>query len=472
MQSQDSNSKHILAFSLVTFLFFIWGFMTVMNDVLIPHLKRTFDLNYKVASLVQMFFFGAYFVGSVTYFILSLIGGDPIKRIGYKNGLVIGLLISALGSFLFYPAVAMLSYPMHLVALAVLGLGFTMLQISANPYVTILGTEKTASARLNLAQSFNSLGTALSPILAAWMLFGIFKGADAVQYPYLIFAVILVLLSFVFLSIKLPEFEGQSEGESDGSEKPAWKFSHLKLGVIAIFVYVGGEVAVGSWAINFLGLGRIGWLSESSASNFLSLYWGGAMIGRFMGAVSQGNMKGLKKYGLMIALAAGSFLVLLGANNWKSGLTFDDISPLLIFVGLNFAGFLVGKSMPARTMGIFAIVNVVLLSITISADGYLAMWSVLGVGLFNSIMWPNIFSLAIDGLGSQKSQGSSLLVMAILGGAIVPFLQGAMADAFATDAFPDAGLQMSFVIPLICYLFLVYYGFIGFKAGKEAQYGS
>jgi len=467
--SEYPKSSRQVAFTLVTSLFFIWGFMTVMNDILVPHLKKTFALTYSTASLVQMCFFGAYFAGSLAYFILTIWKGDPIRKIGYKNGLVIGIMISATGSFLFYPAVDMMSYGIHLIALSVLGLGFTMLQISANPYAAILGPEETASSRLNLAQSFNSLGTALSPILAGWMIFGIFRGAEAVQYPYLIFAVVLVLLAFVFFKARLPQYKSEEAQEEDLNERKSWQFPHLRLGVLAIFAYVGAEVAIGSFAISFMGLKNIRGLDTDNAGNYLSLYWGGAMIGRFLGAVSQSNVRGIKKYLMMAGLAAASFLVLLAAINWKSGLGFSDISPLLIFVGINFIGFLVSKSLPARTLGLFAIVNIILLILIISLNGDVAFWSLIGVGLFNSIMWPNIFSLAIHGLGNEKSSGSSLLVMAIVGGAIVPLVQGLLADSLATAGNADAGLQSSFVVPLICYLVLVYYGFIGFKAGRRKR---
>src|SRR5580704_10522195 len=245
--SSGNGANYRGPFAIMTVLFFMWGFMTVFNDILIPRFKEAFTLNYFQAMLVQFAFFGAYFVGSLCYFFISAAAGDPIAKIGYKNGVVIGLLIAALGSALFWPAATIVSYPLFLVALFIVGLGFAMLQIAANPYVTILGPEKTASSRLNLAQAFNSLGTTTGPLIGGYLIFQYFaktgvSGADSVKVPYLVFCIIFLFLAAVFFFIRLPHVgEGKIEAGAG-----ALKYPHVVLGIIAIFMYVGGEVSVGS----------------------------------------------------------------------------------------------------------------------------------------------------------------------------------------------------------------------------------
>ena len=287
-----NDANHRGSFAIMTSLFFLWGFMTVFNDILIPRFKEAFTLDYFHAMLVQMAFFGAYFIGSLIYFVISATTGDPIAKIGYKNGVVIGLLISATGSGLFWPAANAASYPMFLAALFIVGLGFAMLQIAANPYVTILGPERTASSRLNLAQGFNSIGTTIGPIIGGFLIYQYFAktgahGADSVKLPYLAFSVVFVVLAVIFFFIHLPHIgEGKIERGAGALKHP-----HVVLGVIAIFMYVGGEVSVGSAIINFLGQPTVAGLTAVEASKYVSLYWGGLMIGRFMGAVELSEMK-------------------------------------------------------------------------------------------------------------------------------------------------------------------------------------
>ena len=270
--------------------------MTVFNDILIPRFKEAFTLSYFQAMLVQFAFFGAYFTGALLYFVISAVTGDPIAKIGYKNGVVIGLLISAAGSALFWPAAVATSYPMFLVALFIVGLGFAMLQIAANPYVTILGPEKTASSRLNLAQGFNSIGTTIGPLIGGWLIFQYFSrtgahGAESVKVPYLAFCIVFVVLAVVFYFIHLPHV---GEGKIERGAR-ALKYPHVVLGMIAIFMYVGGEVSVGSAIINFLGQPAVAGMPEIEASKYVSLYWGGMLIGRFMGAVELSEMKKVNK---------------------------------------------------------------------------------------------------------------------------------------------------------------------------------
>lgn len=453
----EASKGYAIPFTALTSLFFMWGFITCMNDILIPHLKELFLLNYLESMLVQFCFFGAYFIGSLIYFITSYYKGDPINKIGYKNGMLLGLLVSAIGCFLFYPAAAYSTYSLFLGALFILGLGFTLLQITANPYVSLLGSPKGASSRLNLSQAFNSLGTTIAPIIGGFLIFELFSdngvlSPDATKVPYIIFAIIFLVVGLIIYQIKLPSFKSE---ETEHRDLGALRFPQLKLGIFAIFVYVGAEVSIGSFMINFLGLANIMDIPEAVSKNYLALYWGGAMIGRFLGSVSlHPTLSSIKKVFLMLGISVLVFLLIFSIVD----LSFGQISGFIIFIVLNLLAFFIGKSAPARTLSVFALANVILLLIAIFSNGSLAMWSLLGIGLFNSIMWSNIFTLSIVGLGRYTSQGSSLLVMAILGGALIPLIQGAIADSI--------GLQHSYFIPVICYCYIVFYGYFCSKIAK------
>ena len=445
-----NQNKHTSAFISLTVLFFMWGFMTVLNDILIPYLKGVFELNYFKAMLVQFSFFIAYFVGSLIYFIISVSKGDPINKIGYKKGIIIGLLVSAIGAFLFFPAAQYHVYGFFLSALFVLGLGFTLLQISANPYVAILGPEKSASARLNLAQGFNSLGTTIAPAVGGFLIFTFFKnaeGSDAVKIPYLFFAFVFILIAIFIKITPLPRFTSEKDNVKGFG---ALKYKQLIFGMIAIFMYVGGEVSIGSMIISFLNLPEIAGLKESEASLYVSIYWGGQMIGRFLGAISLSAMKNkLLKYSFMFLVSVAAFLTI------GILVDFTTASIYAILLSINYIAFIFGKSLANRTLFIFALINIVLLLIVILNTGQIALWSLIGIGLFNSIMWSNIFTLAIAGLGKYTSQGSSLLVMMILGGAILPLIMGYVADKI--------GLHISFIVPIFSYLYLSFYGIIGYR---------
>ncbi len=397
----SSNQTHRFALFSLTSLFFMWGFITCLNDILIPYLKAMFELNYAQAMLIQFCFFGS-------YFIVSLPAGALVSKIGYKAGIVVGLAIASAGCLLFYPAAQLSVYPLFLLALFVLAAGITVLQVSANPYVSALGPSETASARLTMTQAFNALGTTVAPIFGAWL---IFKGAEtldtsdpsSVQIPYLFLAFALVVLAVVFSYLKLPNL-GKAEN-FELSPKKALRFRHLRLGAIGIFVYVGAEVAIGSFLVNFLSTPEIGGLTETTAAHYITYYWGGAMVGRFVGAV------------IMQKIPANRVL------------TFNSIMAIL------------------------------LVAIAIVSTGKIAMWAILAVGLFNSIMFPTIFSLAIDRLKDATSHGAGVLCLAIVGGAIIPLLQGVLADL--------VGLQVSFILPIICYLFIVYYAISGYAPVAE-----
>ncbi|WP_105214038.1 sugar MFS transporter [Pseudoalteromonas sp. T1lg22] len=392
----EKNSNYTLPLAAMTTLFFLWGFITVLNDLLIPRLKAVFDLSYTEAMLIQFCFFGA-------YFIMSLPAGYLVKRFGYKNGVVSGLLIASTGCLLFYPAVAVHEYWLFLGALFVLASGVTILQVSANPYVAALGPAKTAPSRLNLAQALNSLGTTVGPIVGKFLLFGGSAAlaaeaatADSVKVPYLMLAAALLTIAVVFAVLKLPSIESHSEEhDCKAKEHSLTEAPHLVFGVLAIFCYVGGEVAIGSFLVNYFGEAHIAGLEEHDAAHLLAYYWGGAMVGRFIGS---------------------AVLQKVAANK---ALLFNACATILLLV------------------------------ISINSSGKLAMWSVLAIGLFNSIMFPTIFTLAIDSLSSLTSRGSGWLCLAIVGGALVPLLQGYMADTI--------GLQTSFYVPLVCYVFIAWY---------------
>lgn len=442
----------------LTTLFFMWGFMTVMNDVLIPHLRAVFPaMPWWQTLSVNLCFFGAYFVGSLIYYLRSQDAVDPIARVGYKRALIAGLLLSACGTALFVPATYVNVFALYLLALFVLGLGFTLLQIAANPFIAIIGAPEGASSRLNMAQAFNSLGTTLAPIIGGTLIFTVFKGEDAVRWPYAAFALLLLLQALWVHFTELPEPPHQSTGKSN-----AWRHPQLRWGMLAIFCYVGAEVAIGSLIISFLGLDSVMGLSEGDAKHYLSFYWGGAMTGRFLGALALvRGMANARRYPLMLALAAGMFVLLVAVNS-SSGFDMHLMWPMAGLIMGNLVAFLAAGPNPSRALGLFALMAMLLLLFVIFGQGPVALWAIIGIGLFNSIMWSNIFTLAIDGLASDTSQGSSLLVMMIVGGALIPPLQGVIIDLFGKDRM-ELGFHTSFVLPLLCYGFLAWYGFKGSK---------
>lgn len=403
---EQQNKNYLLPLTAMTTLFFLWGFITVLNDVLIPRLKGVFDLSYFEAMLVQFCFFGA-------YFIVSIPAGILVKQLGYKKGILTGLVIASIGCMLFYPAVVVHEYWLFLGALFVLASGVTVLQVSANPYVAALGPEKTASSRLNLAQALNALGTTVGPYVGGILFFGTAgtlaasaASAESVKVPYLMLAVALLVIAIVFAFVKLPDIESHKEENNPINEsRSLTQAPHLTMGVVAIFCYVGGEVAIGSFLVNFFGEAHIAGLEEHAAAALISYYWGGAMVGRFIGSAL------LQKIAPSRALAFNSFMV---------------ISLLLI---------------------------------TMFTQGNIAMYAVLAIGLFNSIMFPTIFSVAIERLGSLTSKGSGWLCLAIVGGALVPLLQGYIADV--------VNIQLSFFVPLLCYVFIAWYGLNVVRLAKK-----
>ena len=403
LSAGSGQDNYRFALTALTSLFFIWGFITCLNDILIPYLKMLFDLNYTQAMLIQFCFFGAYFIVSVP-------AGMLVSKIGYKAGIVTGLLIAGAGCLLFIPAAAAHVYAMFLLALFVLASGITILQVAANPYVSVLGRPETASSRLTMTQAFNSLGTTVAPFFGAWLIFGGMNAPEpaagavtesTVQLPYLILAASLMLLAIIFAWLKLPAMGKTDPAEALPLGGEAWKQRHLMLGALGIFVYVGAEVGIGSFLVSYLSMPEIGGMSQGAASHYIAWYFGGAMLGRFIGAV------------VMQKISAG------------------------------------------KVLAFNAICAVLLLALTMISSGKLAMWSLLLVGLCNSIMFPTIFSLAIAGLKQYTSQGSGILCLAIVGGAILPLLQGVLADSI--------GVQLAFILPLLCYIYIAFYGLNGSK---------
>ena len=388
-QQQETQT---FAFIAMTCLFFFWGFITVLNDILIPFLKESFDLNYTQAMLVQFCFFGA-------YFIVSPFAGKLIDKVGYQQGIVLGLLTTATGCLLFYPSAAVHMYALFLFAFFVLASGITILQVAANPYVAALGPEKTAASRLNLAQAANSFGTTVGPIVGSMLILGaVTADATAVQMPYVMLGALLVAAALLFRFIKLPVL-AHVEAQESNSDDSVWNHRPLVLGALAIFLYVGGEVSIGSFLVNYFSESSIAGLSSAEAGEMVAYYWGAAMVGRLVGAA------------LMNYIAATKYLA------------------------------------------INALIAIVMIVVSMNSTGDTAMWSILAVGFFNSIMFPTIFTMAVKGLGPMTSKGSGLVCQAIVGGALIPLVQGVAADSI--------GIQLSFIVPMLCYIYIGWYALRG-----------
>ena len=406
--SAHSQQNHTPALVVLTTLFFMMGFITCMNDILIPHLKDIFDLTYVQAMLIQFCFFTA-------YAIMSIPMGYLVGKIGYKNGVISGFVLTAIGCLLFYPAAGSHSYATFLGALFILASGVTLLQVAGNPYVTLLSKPGKESATLTLVQAFNSLGTTIAPQIGAFLILAdatqtVSKAEQisSVQIPYLGLAGLLIILAVFVKMIRLPDAnkiaEEESEHNHDGKHS-VWQYRHLVFGAAGIFCYVGAEVSIGSLLVSVLGY--LKGLDHASAAKYLSFYWGGAMVGRFLGSA------------IMAKIAPNRYL----AFNATAAVALLGVS------------MLAGKA---------------------SAD--IAMWVLLAIGFFNSIMFPTIFSLATKGLGRFTSSASGVLCTAIVGGAVVPVVQGWAADTY--------GLMISFVVSAICYVYIVFFAIKGYKADE------
>lgn len=432
MPSKSTNKSYKSAFIFLTTLFFLWGFITVLVDSLVPRLKDVFEMSYAKTVLVQFAFFTAFFV-------FSLPAGFMLSKIGYKKGIVLGLLTMALGCLLFYPAAEYRNFSIFLGGYFTLAGGITILQVAANPYVALLGSEDGASSRLNLSQAFNSLGTTIAPVIGALFLLSdsvkssseiellsaveksnyYVAEAETVQIPFLLISLTIIILAIISAFINLPKV--MENVPKDGYIK-LLKNKVMLMGALGIFVYVGAEVAIGSFLVNYFSDMNLGVLvsqnetmmniantiartfnktftdsdPKSLLGIFVIFYWGGAMIGRFIGA------------------------------------------------------YLTKIMAPGRVLSIFASLAIILILISINTIGLLSMWSVLAVGLFNSIMFPTIFTLSLEGLGPLKAQASGLLCMAIVGGAIIPFVFGSLIDGF--------GFKTAFILAIACYAYILLYG--------------
>jgi FHS family L-fucose permease-like MFS transporter len=395
---ETSSRNYTIPLILMVSLYFGIGFITSLNDILVPHFKDLFHLTNVTALLVQFCFFGAYFVMSVP-------SGWIVGKIGYKSGIVVALSVMGLGLLLFLPASVVIFYPLFLFALFVVGSGLALLQVAINPYIGALGTPETASSRLNLAGGFNSIATTIAPRVGAAFIF-IAAGATAAQLahsvrmPYVILSTCAFVMAIITAFVQLPDVieKGGAKSDSSGS---AWSFSHLRLGALAIFFYVGAEVAIGSIMITYLGQPSMGGLSHEAAARYVSLYWGGAMIGRFIG-----------------------------------------------FVALR-------KVRAQRALAFVSLIAACLIAIAIATHGHVAMWAVVSCGLFNSVMWPCIFPLSVKGLGRFTSQGSGILITMVVGGAVIPEIQGFLSDTL--------GYQRSFGIVLLCYAYIFFFAIKGHR---------
>jgi FHS family L-fucose permease-like MFS transporter len=411
--------SYLVPLSVLTTLFFMWGGLTSLNDVLIPHLKGIFSLNYFQAMLVQFCFFGA-------YGLMSIPAGRFVKSIGFQKGIIVGLGGAALGCLMFYPAAAVRSYGVFLFAFFVLATGIVILQVAANPFVAVLGKPETASSRLTLTQAFNSLATWAFPTFIGPIILAVAglsaaelakltpaaqqaQEAQAVQLPYVGLALALALLSVVVWRSKLPKVDTSgtaSTTDAAGAEGAlpdrgsAWRYRHLVLGAVAIFVYVGAEVAIGSLLVNYFKEPYTLGLAEAQGSKLMARYWLCAMIGRFIGSL-----------------------------------------------------FLLRRFKPGKVLAACAVIAAALAVTSALTTGWTAVLTIIAVGLVNSVMFPTIFTLAIDGLGRHTEQGSGVLCAAIVGGAFIPALQGVFAD--------KVGLHISFALPAICYLYIAWYGLRG-----------
>jgi len=415
----SAGQAHRAALSVLASLFFMWGFITVINNTLLPHLRSVFDLDYTRTTLIESVWFIAYFVASIP-------SAKLIERVGYKRSIVIGLLAMAAGALIMVPAARIPSYEVVLVALFVIASGITLLQVAANPYVAVVGPAETSSSRLNFVQAFNSLGTTLAPLFGGYLILGRSKGgtseagvtltaaeryadAQSVILPYIIVAAVLVVLAVVIARFPLPAMGQATRRASREARKglSLWSHRNLVFGVPAIFIYLIAEIGVSNLFINFISQPHIGNVTHQQASNYLFLLWGGMMVGRFLGSLL---MQKLDAARVLAAFSVGAFAVMLVA-------TF--------------------------------------------AQGPTAMWALILVGLFHSIMFPTIFTLGIKGLGPLTEEGSGLLIMAIAGGALV-VAQGWLADRY--------GLQLSFLLTAACELYVLFYALWGAKpTGQQLE---
>ena len=442
----NKNNNMVVGMSVFGSIFFIFGFATTFIITLTAPVKEIFGLSELAAQLITSAFF-------ITYPIMSIPAGKLIDKIGYKYTVIAGLFLMALGSFIFIPAAKLPSFPVFLIGTFVLATGVVFLQVAANPYVTALGPDSSASSRLNLTQALNSVATMIAPWLIS---VAIFKGlsfpqdtmiaADRVPLPFIVMGVFVIIVAIALFSIKLPVIK--SEKKTSTTKKSVWKYPHVVLGGVAIFVYVGAEAGNAGLIVNYL-KNSIN-ISSEMASTYAAIYWGGAMVGRFFGSFMFTGRKMSKKLILVIpvlilAFVSGSFVT---DWNWTIGATFAGAAMV------NFVIMMVGRGKAARTLAVFALAAAALDITTTFTGGSIGLWTIISIGLFNSIMFPNIFALAVKDLDkAELSSASGLINAMILGGAIIPPLMGYIADG--------AGYTWAFIVPAICYLYIFFYAVKG-----------
>lgn len=460
MADTQKRSSYSTAFLVIIFTFFFWGFVAASNQMLVGVFKDNFKLSQAQSQLVESAFYLAYFVGSLLYFFISMTLGDPLNRIGYKKGLVIGLIISALGALLFIPAVNTASYGLFLAGLFVIGLGFALLQIVANPFVINLGDPSKGSHRLNFAGGINSFGTTIGPVLLAFALYGnaAASGSKAlglvkIKTPYVILSIMLIALAILISFVKMPVIKNDDKIEKGFG---VFKYPQLAWGMLAIFIYVGTEVTIGSNLTALLKLPEIKGIDRTLVDKFISLYWGSLMIGRISGSLHTFNLSKWM-YRLLSVVLPFAVLGIIMLANILRGADVSDLYVYTVWIVLFIIIKFLGQEKPSRTLLFFGISALIFMLIGLSTKGNVALFSFISGGLFCSVMWPCIFNLAIAGLGKYTNQGSSLLIMMILGGAVLPWIQGRLADI------SSIGIHLSYIVPVVGFAYLAWYGFAARK---------
>ncbi|TDH24241.1 MFS transporter [Segetibacter sp. 3557_3] len=443
-------------------VFFFWGFVAASNDILIPVFKKAFDLSQAQSQLVSVAFYVAYTVGSIIYIGVSKsIGGDLLNKIGYKNGIALGLVISAIGTLLFYPAANTSSYPLMISGLFIVGLGFSLQQIAANPLAVVIGDPKTGSQRLSMAGGVNNFGTTIGPLLVSYAIFGSVSAnssvasIESVKTPYLILGAAFILVAIFFKFSSIPnkidlEEKAVADTELTGvsQRKSALQYPQLWMGMIAIFVYVGVEVSTASNLPEYMS-SNLGIPTERIAP-YISLYWASLMIGRWTASVGAFGLKKETEKIVSFVIPYVAFAVFLIVN----AIAQHDISQFYVYglvIIAMIAGDMLSRKNPARMLLIFSAMGALALLIGMLTTGMVSVFAFISVGLFCSTLWPCIFTLAVAGLGRHTNQASSLLIMMIMGGGIISWLQGAV----ASDAI--LGIQYSYIVGVICFLYLAFY---------------
>ncbi len=455
---QNTNKTNWGQFIPLVTVFFFWGFVAASNDILIPVFKKAFNLTQSQSQLVSLAFYIAYTVGSLIYLMISKsLRQDFVNKIGYKNGLIYGLLISVVGTLFFIPAANNGSFILMITGLFVIGLGFSLLQIVANPLAIALGPKETGSQRLTLAGGINNLGTTVGPLIVSFAIFGAASAAnteasiESVKIPYLGLGIAFLLVAVLIKFSKLPKITAVVEEDTDDApdghhRTSAFQYPQLLLGMIAIFVYVGVEVSTASNLPAYMEK-DLGFETKDVAP-YISLYWASLMIGRWGGAVQAFDVNAGMKKMLRFFAPYLAFAVFLGVN----AIAQHDLRPFYVYAAIilvMIAGDIMSKGNPARMLLIYSLLGILALLIGMFTTGMISVYAFTSVGLFCSTLWPCIFALAINGLGKHTNEGSSFLIMMIMGGGIVSWLQGYLADL--------TNIHFSYIVGVLCFAYLAFY---------------